>query len=620
MTSPSAAALVGRTETLRTLTAALDAGRHVLVEGPHGVGKSRLVTEYCRSLGATPLVVHGSAGLTSAGLTGIHDPAVVLQHGYRADSFLPGPLVESMAAGRVLVLDEANRVPADVINTLITAMSDGELAVPRYGRVVAAPGFRIIASINPLDNFGTGSLPAAFLDRVVRLVLGYQCAEDELAIIRSQVPDAEEALRVKALFVARASRRHPDVSLGASVRGAVDLVAIVSQLKQLRAADPGLEAALLAFSSKIHVRPGLERSVESVIRDLWADAVIAEHRAVGTPDHGGGALPESSLYMDRESADDRELAATSAPGTEAVPGHDKSAKSAAGSGGGAGTSLNRSESSGTADSDVANETLDALTSFVKSSPSGGGHRQLSHVDGESAPDVERIAAGIIVRRTQGRLPVERRQGGRFATVRYNFRSDDLDIDKTVGELLDNPVPTHAQLWVHDRVPKRRGVVLMLDVSGSMRGGRAIESATAAAAATLATEQDELAVIAFGSEAEVLKGSDERLGPSEVVHRVLSIRPQGLTNLSAGLDAGRAQLTQMRAQVKVAVLMTDGVQNEGPDASISAARFPLLNVLATTDSVWRLRHCRLLASAGRGRCMGYESVDQLPGVLSTLLTV
>jgi Mg-chelatase subunit ChlD len=162
------------------------------------------------------------------------------------------------------------------------------------------------------------------------------------------------------------------------------------------------------------------------------------------------------------------------------------------------------------------------------------------------------------------------------------------------------------------------VVLMLDVSGSMRGERAIESATAAAACALALEQDELAVVAFGARAEVLKRSEEIVPATELARRVLSLRPYGLTDLSAGLEAGLALLTTMRSPFKVAVVMTDGVQNQGSDARLVAARYERLNVLATTNSPWRLRHCQALAAAGRGRCLRHERLDRLPATISVLL--
>jgi len=615
----AAAAIIGRREELQILRAALEAGRHVLVEGPHGVGKSRLVQVYCRDTETRPVVVHGSAGLTVPGLVGGHDPGAVLRRGYRADSFSPGPLVTAMADGRVLHLDEANRIAPEVVTTLISAMSEGELVVPRLGRIRAERGFRVIASVNPTDSVGSEVLPAAFLDRVVRLVLGYQRRQDELSIVEQQTPGAAPEMRARALAVVRASRRHLDVRLGSSVRGAVDLVLIAAQLGRMGAVDPGLTAALLALSSKIQLRPGTTRTVEWVIRDLWTDAVLAEHRSQGSAVPGLPALPESSIQTTRDSdpgeSPPDQSGQVADETTGAGPSEQGQSASASGTGG-----AQRGHRGRTGDeSEVEHETLSAMTSFVRASTPGVARpvRRLVHADLEPA-DIERIAAGIVIRRTRGRLPADSRQGGRFTTVRYNFRSDDLDIDRTVSELLDSPVPTHSQLWVHDRVPRRRAVALLLDVSGSMRGERAIESATAAAAAALATENDELAVLAFGTDVEVIKHSGDRIDANELVRRVLSLRPRGLTNLAAGLDAGRQQLEQMRSPIKIAVVMTDGVQNEGSDAVASASRFRRLNVLATTTSTWRLRHCQALALAGSGRCVGYESTDELPAALSTLL--
>jgi Mg-chelatase subunit ChlD len=169
------------------------------------------------------------------------------------------------------------------------------------------------------------------------------------------------------------------------------------------------------------------------------------------------------------------------------------------------------------------------------------------------------------------------------------------------------------------VPRRRAIVLMLDVSGSMRGDRSVEAATATAATALATETDELGVVAFGISAEVLKSGPDELPPKELVRRVLGLRPHGLTDLSAGLSAGRQLLAGMRSSVHIAIVMTDGVQNHGTDPLLAATSFQHLNVLATTDSPWRLRQCERLAAAGRGRCLGYASLDRLPAVISTLLS-
>jgi len=623
MAAPITLPLIGRDDELDALGAAFAAGRHVLVEGPHGVGKTLLVREICAT-GTEPVVVHGSAALNTGALLGAHDPSVVLRRGYERAAFAPGPLIEAMAGGRVLYLDEANRVPADVLNALITAMSEAELVVPRYGRVRAEPGFRVVAAVNPLDGIGTATLPAAFLDRVVRLTLDYQSAAEERAIVLAQLPDADPALVARAVYAVRASRGHPDARIGASVRGAIDLVSITACLAQLDRNDADLEAALLALSSKIMLRPGIERTVESVIREIWADAVINEHRATTGPRPDGAVgepLPPSSVELERDAEDD---AATDRFGDEAsdratgaperrAPGPPPS--------GGSGRGAQAPDPTAGPESEVSAQTRQALAAFVRTSGrrSWSGRARTQIAPSIDLADIERLAAGVVVNRVRGQLPATDRTGGRFTTVRYNFRSDDLDLDRTIGELAETPAVSASQLWVHDRVPRRRGVVLLLDVSGSMRGDRAIESATAAAAAALAAAQDELAVVAFGTSAEVLKRSEETLPAPELARRVLSLRPHGLTDLSTGLDAGLGLLATMQSPIKIAVVMTDGVQNQGADARLAAARYRQLNVLATTESPWRLRHCEALAAAGRGRCLPYERLDRLPAAISTLLS-
>jgi len=106
---------------------------------------------------------------------------VLLRRGYTGESFVPGALVASMRNGALLHIDEANRLPPDSVNALISAMSERLIEVPRHGRVWAAPGFVVIAAANPLDGAGTADLPAAFLDRVVRLSLDHQAAAEERA-------------------------------------------------------------------------------------------------------------------------------------------------------------------------------------------------------------------------------------------------------------------------------------------------------------------------------------------------------------------------------------------------------------------------------------------------------
>src|SRR5215475_4542687 len=72
--------------------------------------------------------------------------------------------------------------------SLITAMSEGELTVPRFGRIVAADGFRLVAAMNPFDAVGTARISSAIYDRVCRITMGYQDAADEFDIVKLRAP------------------------------------------------------------------------------------------------------------------------------------------------------------------------------------------------------------------------------------------------------------------------------------------------------------------------------------------------------------------------------------------------------------------------------------------------
>jgi MoxR-like ATPase len=161
---------------LDLLLAAVAAGRDVLLEGPPGTSKSTLLRAITGEWGIPLVLVEGNADLTPAKLVGHHNPARVLREDYGPANFVDGPLVEAMRGGGFLYIEEFNRVPEDTINTLLTAMAERRIVVPRVGEVVAAGTFRIIASMNPYDNVGTTRLSTSVHDRLCRLAVSYQDA------------------------------------------------------------------------------------------------------------------------------------------------------------------------------------------------------------------------------------------------------------------------------------------------------------------------------------------------------------------------------------------------------------------------------------------------------------
>ena len=285
-------ATVGRGRETELLLAALDGGTHVGLEGPPGTGKSTLLRGVADSRSIGFHFVEGNAELTPARLVGHFDPARVLADGYVEEIFVDGPLVSALREGGLLYIEELNRVPEETLNVLITVMSEGELHVPRLGRVPAEPGFRMVAAMNPYDAVGTARISAALHDRTCRIAMGYQSAADEVLIVEGRAPAAPEAWREKAVDLVRRTREHRDLRTGSSVRGAIDLTRVTVSLAAARDRPvddwwTGLDAATVALSGRIKVIESARRTPEEVIRELY-EAVFGREPSETDPEDGSG--------------------------------------------------------------------------------------------------------------------------------------------------------------------------------------------------------------------------------------------------------------------------------------------------------------------------------------------
>lgn len=293
-----AAHLVGRGRELDLVLAAVAAGRDILLEGPPGTSKTTLLRAITGEWGIPLLFVEGNADLTPARLVGHHNPARVLREDYSADNFVAGPLVEAMRSGGFLYIEEFNRAPEDTINTLLTAMAERLIAVPRVGVIRAEPTFRVVASMNPFDNVGTARLSTSVHDRLCRLAVDYQDAASEEAIVAWRTaPDERRTAEGEActrpcadgVAVTRATRDHPDVRQGSSVRGAIDCVLVVRQLAALRRhslegdehryRELIYDAMVVALSGRIQLDETSESTPEQVLREIWEDHFVLQPAA-----------------------------------------------------------------------------------------------------------------------------------------------------------------------------------------------------------------------------------------------------------------------------------------------------------------------------------------------------
>jgi Mg-chelatase subunit ChlD len=118
----------------------------------------------------------------------------------------------------------------------------------------------------------------------------------------------------------------------------------------------------------------------------------------------------------------------------------------------------------------------------------GERRFLEEVEEASADGaaVRAMAAAIARRlsvRPRRRDRLTTRGSGQLVSVPYRYGSDEIDLDRTLDVLTERPVPEDTDIIVRERMRSRRAVVLMIDVSGSMRGEKArIAAATVAALA------------------------------------------------------------------------------------------------------------------------------------------
>ena len=231
----------GRRPQVELVVCAVLAGGHVLVEDVPGSGKTTLARAVARSLGGTFRRIQGTADLLPGDITG----SGVWEPQERVFSFVPGPLF-----AHVVLVDELNRTPPRTQSAFLEAMDEGAVTVDGARHVLPDP-FVVLATQNPLEQFGTYPLPEGQLDRfAVTLTLGPNDAATERQVVREQLDHATvdelaavttpaelAAVRAEvrhthvadsvldhAVRVVEATRNHPAVALGASTRAGLTLV------------------------------------------------------------------------------------------------------------------------------------------------------------------------------------------------------------------------------------------------------------------------------------------------------------------------------------------------------------------------------------------------------------
>lgn len=287
--------LVGLVEPFELMVVALITGGHVLLEGVPGTAKTLMAKTLAHLVRAKFTRVQFTPDLMPSDILGtsVFDMASGQFHLKR------GPLFT-----QIFLADEINRAPAKTQAALLEAMEERQINLDgkAYG---LEPPFMVIATQNPIELEGTYPLPEAQLDRFLfKIVVPYSSQEVEIAVLRrfhhgfdphrlaaagltpavgaETIVEArravEDVIVEDGIFsyiseISVASRRSPDLLLGASTRAAAHTLLAAKTYAAIQGRD------FVVPDDVKYVLPAVLRhrlilKPEAEIEGLDADAVV----------------------------------------------------------------------------------------------------------------------------------------------------------------------------------------------------------------------------------------------------------------------------------------------------------------------------------------------------------
>ncbi|WP_373897526.1 AAA family ATPase [Haloimpatiens sp. FM7315] len=233
--------IVGKEERIDKIIVAFICGGHVLLEDVPGVGKTKLVNALSKSMDCSFKRIQFTPDLLPSDLTGIY----YYNQKEQEFQFRQGPLLS-----QIILADEINRATPRTQSALLESMEERQVTVEGNTIPLEKPFF-VMATQNPVEQFGTFPLPEAQLDRFfIKLTMGYPeymdekemmnrfqkkdpindikpvVGKDEIEYVQKNYTNVfiDDSIKEYMLNIITATRKHNKVEVGCSPRATLSLM------------------------------------------------------------------------------------------------------------------------------------------------------------------------------------------------------------------------------------------------------------------------------------------------------------------------------------------------------------------------------------------------------------
>ncbi len=260
--------------TRESILAVLIAGRHLLLEGPPGTGKTTVARIIAALLPAMETIadcryncspddpscpdcagkksrkkikiagtrrfvrIQGSPEMMPEDLMGDLDPVLAMKLGVQDPrAFTPGKIQK--ANRKIMFIDELNRVPQRTQNTLVQVLEEGITTIAGFD-LTSQVDTLVVATENPEEYAGAERVSETLSDRFEQVRIGYPCYEDEVTILKrygkkiDSVSATEDIIK-RSVAISTVARTMPeDIERLPSVRASLSIYEQAQALARLK--------------------------------------------------------------------------------------------------------------------------------------------------------------------------------------------------------------------------------------------------------------------------------------------------------------------------------------------------------------------------------------------------